>query len=111
MPTINKPKKKQVKQGRSKEASEIYNNSRWKKLRNAYLMQHPLCEECLRLLDDGIIDISEVQPTKEIHHINPILTGESRLEMEELAYDGNNLMALCQHHHHQLHNNLKNTIN
>lgn len=100
MPTINKgTKKKQVKQGRSKEASEIYNTSRWKKLRSAYLMLHPLCEMCL--------EEEKISPTEEVHHIKPILTGESRLEMEQLAYNPSNLIALCKEHHHQIHNNLR----
>lgn len=99
MPTINKPKKKQVKQGRSKEASEIYNTSRWKKLRQSYLMLHPLCEMCL--------EEEKTSPTEEVHHIKPILTGESRLEMEQLAYNPNNLIALCKEHHHLIHNRLR----
>lgn len=100
MATINLgKKKKQVKQGRSKEASEIYNSQRWKKLRAAYFMLHPICEMCEK--ED------KVSPTEEIHHIKPILTGESRLKMEELAYDSNNLIALCKEHHHQVHNNMK----
>lgn len=100
MATINKgKKKKQVKQGRSKEASEIYNSTKWKKLRQAYFLQNPICEMCL--------EEDNVSPTEEIHHIKPILKGESRLEMEELAYNPNNLIALCKFHHHQVHNNMK----
>lgn len=99
MPTINKTKKKQVKQGRSKEAADIYNSVRWRKLRQAYFIQNPLCELCLK--ED------KINPTEEIHHIKPILTGQSLLEKEELAYDPNNLLALCKDCHHRLHNEMK----
>lgn len=97
MATINKPKKKKdyKKVGRNIEASEIYNTSRWKKLRSAYFMLHPLCEHCL--LEE------KITPTEEIHHLKPILSGVDRLEMEELAYNPNNLVALCKFHHHQIH--------
>ena len=96
MPTINKPKKKSnVKVGRNIEASELYNTSRWKKLRNSYYMLHPLCEHCL--LED------KITPTEEIHHLKPILTGKDKLEMEELLLNPNNLVALCKFHHHLIH--------
>lgn len=102
MATINKPKKKQVKQGRSKEASEIYNTQQWKKLRAAYYMLHPLCEMCLKEEANG--DRNTVNITEEIHHITPILKGKDKLEMESLAYNPNNLIALCKYHHHLIHN-------
>ena len=49
-------------------------------------MLHPLCEMCFL---EG-----KTSSSAEIHHIKPILTDKSRLEMEQLAYDGNNLIAL-----------------
>ena len=67
MPTIYKPKKKKVTnnqafyQQRRRERQKIYNTSTWQKLRQNYLSQHPLCEECLK---KGII-----RSAKDIHHI------------------------------------------
>lgn len=108
MPTIKKfERKKPLKQGRSKEAAEIYNTSKWKKLRNAYFMLHPICEMCLKAYNDGNISLEEMNPTEEIHHIKPILKANSKLEMIERAFDGNNLIALCKFHHHKIHNNMK----
>lgn len=106
MPTINRPKKKPVKQGRSKEASEIYNTSKWRKLRNSFLMMHPICQMCLEEEKRGERDT--VNLTEEIHHIKPILKGKDRLEMESIAFSANNLIALCKYHHHQIHNQLRN---
>lgn len=99
MPTINKPKKKRVKNGRSKEAQSIYDSVQWRKLRSAYVIQHPLCEMCL--LNDII------RPTEEVHHKKPILTGTSQLEMITLALDPNNLIGLCKDCHHKVHNDMK----
>lgn len=102
MPTINLPKKKKhIKQGRTKEAYDLYNTSQWKNLRRNYFILHPLCEECLKR------DI--IKPTEEIHHIKPILTGKTKLEMESLAYDPNNLIALCKECHHKQHSNYGRT--
>lgn len=100
MPTIARMKRKtNYKKNLSTKSSDItkiYNSQNWKKLRNAYLIEHPLCEKCL---EDGII-----KPTKEIHHIKPISSGENELRMKELALDPSNLMALCEECHHEIHN-------
>lgn len=97
MPLINKPNKKKVsvKHDRNADIAKIYNSSKWQKLRAAYFMQHPLCEKC------GAV-------TQEIHHIKPISTGKSLAEMQGLAYNPDNLMALCTECHHKIHNLMKN---
>lgn len=62
MPTINlPPKKPRVKQGKSAQASKLYNTTRWRNLRNAYLMEHPLCERCEK---EG-----RITPATDVHHI------------------------------------------
>lgn len=77
---------------------KIYQTKNWKKLREAYFMEHPLCEECLK---NGII-----KPTEEIHHKKPISTGNDDNEMKTLAFDSNNLVALCKDCHHKEHKKL-----
>ena len=102
MPTINKPKKPKTggeKHDKNKEIARIYNSTKWQKLRNGYLMQHPLCEECLKA------DVTK--PATEVHHIRPISTGKDELQMKELAYNPDNLMSLCAFHHHLIHLNMK----
>lgn len=98
MPYINKMNNRRVypKRGNSLIASKIYNSKKWKRLRAAYFMQNPLCENCL---SKGITSYTE-----EIHHMIPILKGKDLLEMQSLAYDPNNLMALCGKCHHEIHN-------
>lgn len=50
MPEINRPKKKRnyQKNWRNSEIAKIYNTTTWRNLRKAYLMKHPLCENCLK---------------------------------------------------------------
>lgn len=68
----------------------IYNNKKWKELRNQYITEHPKCEVC-------------GADACQVHHIKRFSTGKSKKEIEKLAYDKNNLMALCKHCHISKH--------
>lgn len=100
MPTLNIPKKTKAErnQRNQTEAREIrmkaYNNPEWRKLRNIYIKEHPLCEECLNQ--------GKVVPSEDIHHIkSPFQNGEVN---NNLLLDYNNLMALCKTCHNKKHN-------
>ena len=80
MPTINKPKRKNTeKHGKAKEIWKLYNTSRWRKLREAKLIENPLCEICA---ESGI-----TKQATQVHHIPPISQGTNELEMMDLAYN------------------------
>lgn len=100
MPTIYKPKKvtnnQAFYQQRRRERQKIYNTSTWQKLRQNYLSQHPLCEECLK---KGII-----RSAKDIHHIISFMSTDDMCEREILAFDSSNLQALCRTCHCEKHN-------
>lgn len=95
MPTLNQPKKRNKRVYRVQKAAQFYNTTTWRKLREAHIMLHPICQKCCK------------NPAEEVHHITPILTGETDLEMQELAFDGNNLMSLCRDCHHKIHEELR----
>ena len=61
-------------------------DGRYRKLRNLYIAQHPLCEECLKH--------GRRTPAEEVHHIKPVKWGG------EHSFD--NFMALCQACHTKL---------
>lgn len=95
MPTINKPKKKNIKKNKAKLIyNTIYNSKTWRKMREAYLMEHPVCEKCGKAF------------AKEIHHIIPISKADTELEMQNLGFNYSNLQALCEKCHHEVHKNL-----
>lgn len=73
----------------------IYNTSRWRKLRMSYISDNPLCEECL---NNGIIKEAE-----HVHHKKEISSGKDELEMKALAFDYNNLQSLCSDCHKKKH--------
>lgn len=55
-------------------------NSAWRKIRNAYITAHPLCEQCEAA--------GRVTPAAEVHHVLPLEHGGT--------HDEDNLQALCK---------------
>lgn len=74
---------------------KLIHSKKWVKLRNIYLSRHPLCEICRRS--------ERLRPATEVHHKKPIETGYTYADKERLAYDVNNLMALCSECHRNEH--------
>ena len=59
----------------------------WKRIRDSYVSEHPLCERCLK---EG-----KLTPVEEVHHILPISQGGT--------HNRNNLMSLCKSCHNKTH--------
>lgn len=59
----------------------------WKRIRDRYAAEHPLCEMCLK---EG-----RLTPVEEVHHIIPVSQGGT--------HDRSNLMSLCQSCHTKIH--------
>ena len=84
----SKPKNQTEKQ---RLRSKLYNNKKWKRLREAYLMYHPLCEKCGKLATD-------------VHHLNsPFDDGLDEVERLGRLLDVNNFQSLCQTCHGLIH--------
>ena len=98
MPTINTlPKKPKTSSRNETEMRELrqktYSNTAWRKLRETYLIEHPLCEDCLA---EG-----KVTPATDVHHIkSPFRKGDVNWI---LLLDYNNLASLCKEHHGARH--------
>ena len=101
MPTINRlPKKRKEEGSQRKEDTPMrllrrkaYNSKIWRKLRDSYLKQNPLCANCLR---NG-----KVVPAEDIHHkISPFKGGEINWT---LLLDPENLESLCKECHGEEH--------
>lgn len=101
MPTITKlekkkPKKRVYKKPENPEEGgyDVYATQMWRRIRKAYLMEHPLCEICLAA--------GRLTPASDVHHKNSFnqYSGSKRYSV---AYDSNNLMSLCRWHHTRLH--------
>lgn len=98
MPKINKPQRKKIFSERKetdmrKLRKEAYQNTTWRKLRNTYLKQHPVCEKCL--------EKGKITPAEDVHHIrSPFRNGEVNYG---LLLDDKNLMSLCKTCHGEIH--------
>ena len=86
----------------------IITSRRWSELRGMKLLKNEIdnggfCEQCVKNYFTG-----GPRPRKatEVHHIVPIESAGTRKEMEALAFDENNLMALCSECHHDIHRQL-----
>lgn len=99
MPTIVKLQKKQKPSSGRTETEmrqlrqKAYQNTAWRKQRDLYLHEHPLCEECLKK--------GKITPAQDIHHKrSPFKKGEINWN---LLLDYNNLAALCKECHGTRH--------
>ena len=101
MPTITKmpQKEKQPTQTMQDIYRLVYHTVRWRKLRDKYLMMHPLCERCLAN--------DEYNASEEVHHKKPLSRATSETNLKYLGFDWGNLQALCKHCHHEIHKRMK----
>ena len=96
----NRNNRKRNKTDKEKLRIKLYNNKKWKKLRESFLIYHPLCQMCE---EKGVIT-----PTSCVHHINsPFDDGLTDEERIGRLCDPCNLMALCHHCHGLLHLHLQ----
>lgn len=59
----------------------------WKRIRDTYAKNHPMCERCLA---NGVY-----VPVEEVHHIKPLAEGGT--------HDRGNLISLCKSCHSKIH--------
>ncbi len=91
MPYIYKPKKSKQVSDNKLLRRKLYNNKRWRKLRDAFLMEHPICERCGGLATD-------------CHHLSsPFDDGLTDIERIGRLLDASNLQALCKTCHGIIH--------
>lgn len=64
-------------------------DSTWYRFREVFMMEHPLCEMCMKE--------KKVTPATEVHHIVPLCEGGARLDPE-------NCMSLCHSCHSKITN-------
>lgn len=74
---------------RSPDINKKYGRA-WKRIRDRYAAEHPLCEMCLK---EG-----RLTPVQEVHHIIPISQGGTHAR--------SNLMSLCQSCHTKIHHDI-----
>lgn len=74
----------------------FYQSKEWRKARNLFIQEHPLCAECLK--------IKKTLPGKEVDHIkaiNPSNAYDTKGGYYGEPLDPDNLQTLCTMHHAQ----------
>ncbi len=99
-PFINKPKRPARTMAERSENSRraarlVYNTRRWRRLRDAVLMENPLCQMCGKEL------------SVEVHHRRPLADARDDDQMVEWGFDPNNLQCLCERCHDIVHRTVK----
>ena len=79
-------RRKYDKYERDPDVKKIYGHQ-WEKIRNRYIMQHPLCERCLA---EGRSTLATI-----VHHKLPVRRGGTHAE--------DNLMSVCASCHNKIH--------
>ena len=87
----------QIKDTSTEERSKFYNSKHWKKIRNTYIQEHPLCE--LSLLRGLTI------PADCVHHCIKFYDQWNDQIRWKLLYDQDNLIALSNDMHNAIHKN------
>lgn len=97
MPLINRKIRKppRVPTTKKGEYQEIYQRAAWKSLVKWKKSQNPFCEACKAK--------GRATPTEEIHHVIPFQLGRNESEILALAYDPDNIEALCIPCHKERH--------
>ena len=104
MPKINKPARKpktntHYQTDMRELRKRAYNTTKWRNLRTTYLMEHPVCEECLK---KGIVNAGSVENPLQVHHINSPFKGG--VINYDLLLDSRNLETVCSQCHAEIHN-------
>lgn len=97
IPLLRDYKKKRTKTDNRAFRQSIYQDKRWRDLRNQYFQEHPLCENCL--------EQGKVTAGSDIHHIISCFQFKDKEIRESYAFDSDNLYTLCKDCHANLHSN------
>lgn len=99
MPWVNKLERKKISSPNRNETEmrkirqKAYQNKNWRKMRDTYLKEHPICEECLKK--------GKVTPAEDVHHVkSPFRGGDVNYNM---LLDYHNLESVCRECHGNIH--------
>lgn len=83
---------------RNKDYQKLLNSRQWKELRQMKLNDQPLCEMCLKR--------NKQVSAYDVHHIIPVESAITYVEMARLCYSYYNLMSICIPCHIKIHQEL-----
>ncbi|MBP5784539.1 MAG: hypothetical protein J6W16_03015 [Methanobrevibacter sp.] len=80
-------------------SATFYNSLAWKRMRDVYYKENPICYECLQH--------ERITSANDIHHLRRFSSGANEEEQWKLFLNMNNLRSLCEACHVGYHIKMK----
>lgn len=96
--STRKEREKDQNKRRNEKWNHYYGNPKWKKLRDYYILLHPICEECM-------INGRSV-PAEHVHHRVPFSFFNLEEDRWAALLDVDNLECVCAQCHNEIHQHL-----
>lgn len=89
---------------RDKNYQRLLNSPRWREVKTqVWRRANGLCERCIREGKAAGVPDGYITPGVDCHHIKPVESGRTVMEMEQLCYNPANIELLCVQCHIKTH--------
>jgi 5-methylcytosine-specific restriction endonuclease McrA len=93
---------------RDKNYQRLLNSPRWRKVKTqVWRRANGLCERCIREGKAAGVPDGYITPGVDCHHIKPVESGRTVMEMEQLCYNPANIELLCIPCHIKTHQEMR----
>ena len=93
---------------RDKNYQRLLNSQRWREVKSlVWRRANGLCERCIREGKAAGVPDGYITPGVDCHHIKPVESGRTVMEMEQLCYNLANIELLCIPCHIKTHQEMR----
>ena len=93
---------------RDKNYQRLLNDKRWREVKTqVWRRANGLCERCIREGKAAGVPDGYITPGVDCHHIRPVESGRTVMEMEQLCYNSANIELLCIPCHIKTHQEMR----
>ena len=93
---------------RDKRYQKLLNSPRWREVKTqVWRRAGGLCERCIREGKAAGVPDGYITPGVDCHHIKPVESGRTVMEMEQLCYNPANIELLCVPCHIKVHQEMR----
>ena len=93
---------------RDKRYQRLLNSPRWREVKTqVWRRANGLCERCIREGKAAGVPDGYITPGVDCHHIKPVESGRTVMEMEQLCYNPANIELLCIPCHIKTHQEMR----
>ena len=93
---------------RDKRYQRLLNSPRWREVKTqVWRRANGLCERCIRDGKAAGVPDGYITPGVDCHHIKPVESGRTVMEMEQLCFNPANIELLCVPCHIKVHQDMR----